>query len=81
MGDIIYYDLDSARQHSYKEISLGVAPSGELHEGTLITILNAFLIAKGTSADISVKLMDLDYDPQRGHSIRFLSSSSSLFTF
>ncbi len=67
MGRIIT-NFDELIEGNYKRLSMGARPSGKVHLGTLITILNGMLVMqKDPDATLELQLMDLDFDNQRGN--------------
>ena len=64
---LVAFDHKEFCQRDYGRLSMGLKPSGELHMGTIATILNGMLYLEGhRGASLRIDVMDLDYDTQRG---------------
>lgn len=68
MGEIICFDFEKFKRGQYPRISLGFKPSGKLHIGSVLTLIQGFLyVQSNPGSSLEVNVMDLDYDNQCGH--------------
>ncbi len=67
MGEIIKFDFKEFRNRDYTALSMGIKPSGDLHLGSIATLMSGFLYLKEhPNSTLNIGVMDLDFDIRRG---------------
>jgi hypothetical protein len=65
---LVAFDHKEFSRRNYGRLSLGLKPSGDIHMGTVATVLNGMLyLYDNKDATLKIDVMDLDYDTQRGN--------------
>ena len=68
MGALIASDLEELSRREYRRLNMGIAPSGKLHLGSVMTAMAGLLYLQGKpGTHMEICVMDLDFDAQRGN--------------